>query len=140
MKNNTNMIIVRTLENMDDVSKAISLEEFELTEEVVKEIAKRVLNQALLMEDKTKKEEIYNEFKEIVIRKAHNKNEYKKYLSCYKENANYKQTEETRQKEKENLIESRQALTALLSDLNEKLQEEVPGKKLIKEINFKKES
>ena len=54
--------------------------------------------------------------------------------------ARYKQKDKEALMQKQELSTKRKELLTLLSNLNDSLQEQVPGKRIIKEIDFKKES
>ena len=85
--------------------------------------------------------EVRKPFVYKLLRKATNKKEYKKYLEyshdfLEKTDLDKKLLE---QEEQENQLQTkRQELTSILYNLNDKLQETTPGKRLLKEIDFKK--
>ena len=85
------------------------------------------------------------EIRELVayklLRKATNKKEYKKYLEYYRDFLEKTDVDKKliEQEEKENQLQTkRQEFTSLIYNLNDKLQETTPGKRLLKEIDFKK--
>ena len=87
-----------------------------------------------------------------LVRKAHNKKEYKEYKKLaqdYLDKTDYKKQLEQEMIERKKiaaeqkikkleLLSKRHELSTFLYNLNDKLQEEVPGKTIIKNINFKK--
>ena len=89
-----------------------------------------------------------NDVSNLLIRKASNKKEYKeykKYVNEFLDKTDYSKIMEERQKEiekkqqeKQLLKAKRSELSSFLFNLNDKLQEEVPGKTRIKNIKFKK--
>ena len=89
-----------------------------------------------------------NDVSDLLIRKASNKKEYKeykKYVNDFLDKTDYSKIMEERQKEIEKKQQEQQLLNAkrsefstLLYNLNDKLQEEVPGKTRIKNIKLKK--
>ena len=88
---------------------------------VRKEIADKLLNKAKNEEDKERLLKHYNKFLEETDIKG--------------QRAKLKQE---RRRQKLILKASRQEFTSLLRNLNDKLQEEVPGEKILKDIDFKK--
>ena len=85
------------------------------------------------------------EIRELVayklLRKATNKKEYKKYLEYSRDFLEKTDVDKKllEKEEQENQLQTkRQELTSILYNLNDKLQETTPGKRLLKEIDFKK--
>ena len=88
-----------------------------------------------------------NDIADTLIRKARNKKEYKeynKYVSEFLDKTDYQKIlyeryieELYKEQELNKLKLKRKVLSTLLYNLNEKLQEEVPGKTKIKNIKFK---
>ena len=140
------------LENIptEYIAKMIALKNFNLTEEDIEVIGKEVLKYQ--KHYLRVKEDLVFAIKDAIIRKATNKNEYKMYKNFAKrfENlADYnsycrekrtRQIEEEKQKvlEKEQITMARRKLYIRLYNLNDSLQEQVPGKSLIKNLTFKK--
>ena len=76
-----------------------------------------------------------------ILKKAKTKKEYQKLLVLSKEFLRKTDVDKKRRaiyKEKELQKGIRKELTNLFYNLNDKLQEQVPGKRLLKEVNFKK--
>ena len=122
--------------------------DFRVTKNMVDNITESVVRHIDLTAWDYNPDEYCNTIASLLIRKAHNKKEYKeykKYVEEFLDKTDYKKILEERKQEKEKerqkelqLLDKREELSTLLYNLNEKLQEEVPGKTKIKNINFKK--
>jgi len=122
--------------------------DFRVTKNIVDNLIESVVRHIDLTAWDYDTDEYCNTIAGLLIRKAHNKKEYKeyrKYANEFLDKADYRKILAERKKEQEREIQAkrllqtkREELSTLLYNLNEKLQEEVPGKTKIKNINFKK--
>lgn len=139
-------IIARSYRDMYKFIKILKLD-FKLTKNIIDDITKLVVSDidVIVIYDI---EKYRNAVSHTLIKKASNKKEYKeykKYVDEFLAKTNYSKIMAEREQEKEKkrlqellLDEKREELSTLLYNLNEKLQEEVPGKTKIKNINFKR--
>lgn len=121
--------------------------DFRVTKNMVDNITESVVRHIDLTARDYNPDEYCNTIASLLIRKAHNKKEYKEYRKYANEflaktdyskiMAEREQQKAQQRQEKLRLIEKREELSTLLYNLNEKLQAEVPGKTKIKNIDFK---
>lgn len=115
-------------------------------------IGKRVLSYQKSFDSENK--ELIEQIKSAIIHKAKDKEEYKTYCelaSMFEQLADYKAYKEQQEKERierekakvqeeRKLLNARYEFILRLSNMNESLQEQVPGKRVIKELVFQKEN
>lgn len=134
-----------------DISSFIALSNYEIKPEHIEIIGKRVLDYQKSIGEVSK--DLVEEIKIAILRKAKNKNEYKTYLGfakCFEYIADYasykKQIEKAekeyvkaREERNNELFKARYEAVLRLYNMNESLQEQVPGKTVIKNLIFKKD-
>lgn len=143
-RNLDDLVILKTL-NSFDIAKFVSLSNFKFTEEKIKFIGKRFFEEQVYLERSLN--EFINYIKNAILLKSKNKQEYKqnqKYANLLSEISNCEAYfENIRLKEKEKELEQqkldnkRQELSTLLFNINDIFQENVPSRKLIKDVNIK---
>lgn len=140
VRENNDLYILNGLKTTDDLCQFITLSNFEVTEEKIKILAKRYIDFQKEMGFSYYKYS-RNRVKNIIIRKAKNKTEYKKYLEyadIFMEDSDYNQFLQNEAQEQERLNNARNELLIRLYNMNDSLQEQVPGKTHIKDLKFRK--
>lgn len=136
----------------NDIPSFISLSNYKTSIDDIELIGKKLLREQLfgLIKDLNLIEQI----KSAIIHKAKDKEEYKTYCKlaetfgqladykAYKKQIEAEEQERVRLKEQREreLLNARYEVLLRLYNLNESLQEQVPGKRVIKELVFKKEN
>lgn len=104
-------------------------------------IGKRVLSYQKYFDSENK--ELVEQIKSAIIHKAKDKEEYKTYCKLaktFEKFADFKAYKEQQEQKRIELFNARYEVILRLSNMNESLQEQVPGKRIIKELVFQKEN
>lgn len=147
---NDNILILDCLA-IKDIPSFIALTNYKTSIVDIERIGKRIIRLQRLGQEINK--ELIEQIKSAIIHKAKDKEEYKTYCelakmferisdySAYKKERE-KETEERKRlkaQEERKLLNARYELILRLYNMNESLQEQVPGKKVIKDLVFQKE-
>lgn len=147
---NDDTIIIDCL-NIEELPSFIALSNYKTSLADIESIGKRVLREQRHGGEVNKK--LIEEIKSAIIHKAKGKEEYKTYCKmaamfehiadyeAYKKEREKAREEQKRLREQEErkLLNARYEFILRLYNMNESLQEQVPGKKVIKELVFQKE-
>lgn len=142
------------LENIsvEDIASFIALSNYQTSIADSELMGRRVLG---VQKDGNKiRLDLIEQIKSAIIHKSKNKEEYKTYCKLaetFEQLADYKAYKKQKEKEREEarkakeqrereLLNARYEVILRLYNLNESLQEQVPGKRVIKELVFKKEN
>ena len=136
---------------IEEIPSFIALTNYKTSIADIECIGKRVLREQRRHGEINK--ELVEQIKSAIIHKAKDKKEYKTYCELaemFENIADYEAYMRQREKEREEkrrlkaqeereLLNARYNFILRLSNMNESLQEQVPGKKVIKELVFQKE-
>ena len=134
--NNDDLFLIEQI-NYRNIPKLICLSSFILTKEKIETIAKKVIFNRINNKNQEEYDNYILDIKNSIIHKAKNKEEYKellKYVQLF---------EKLISCDKEIIWEHDTALNIFLGqmyELNEYAQENVPSRRLVKEVNYKKDS
>jgi len=138
IRNNDDYVAIEYL-SMDEIIEFIKLRNFRITPENLVLIINKFRNYY--------KQDINSTYKymktqiiDAIIRKAKNKEEYKQmleYVKYFVANTDFEKEELDELQKQQLLQNARTNLSTVLYNLNEQLQETEPGRKLLKNINFK---
>ncbi len=156
IRENDDFLVLEMLYIENIINKLLKLKNFEITEEKVRKIADRVHKSRVSMNATTKynidylegglkgMREVDKEITETIIRKAKNKEEYKRfkeYASIYEciagvdnELERLKRSQNKKEKERKDLEAKRKEFSTLLFNLSEYTLDNFPARRLIKEI------
>lgn len=151
IKANDDKFILQSLP-VNEIPSFIALSNYKTSIADIELIGKRVLSYQKYFNKENK--ELVEQIKSAIIHKAKDKEEYKTYCelaSMFEQLADYKtykrqqlkeRMERVRAKaqEERELLNARYEFILRLSNMNESLQEQVPGKRVIKELVFQKEN
>lgn len=151
IKANDDKFILQSLP-VNEIPSFIALPNYKTSIADIELIGKRVLSYQKYFNKENK--ELVEQIKSAIIHKAKDKEEYKTYCelaSMFEQLADYKTYKRQQLKERMERVrakaqEEREILNARyefilrLSNMNESLQEQVPGKRVIKELVFQKEN
>lgn len=149
---NDNKFILRNI-SVEDIASFIALSNYQTSIADIELISKRLLRKQI-EENEEVKTDLIEQIKSAIIHKSKNKEEYKTYCKLaetFEQLADYKAYKKQKEKEREEarkakeqrereLLNARYEVILRLYNLNESLQEQVPGKRVIKELVFKKEN
>lgn len=136
---------------VEDIPSFIALTNYKTSIADIELLGKRVLN--IQIRHNRAIPYLIEQIKSAIIHKAKDKEEYKTYCelaSIFEQIADYNAYKSQQEKEREErarireqkrmeLLQARYEVVLRLSNMNESLQEQVPGKRVIKDLIFRKE-
>ena len=111
---------------------------FKVTKDIIEMLSNHIRNN--FEENQEKIDYLREKISTGLIKKASNKEElkeYEKHVKHFLNQTDYQKYLNQQELKRQELATKRKELSTLLYNLNDKLQEEVPGKTIIKNINFK---
>jgi len=111
---------------------------FKVTKDIIEMLSNHIRNN--FEENQEKIDYLREKISTGLIKKASNKEElkeYEKHVKYFLNQTDYQKYLNQQELKRQELATKRKELSTFLYNLNDKLQEEVPGKTIIKNINFK---
>ena len=131
--NNDDLFLIEQI-NYKELSKLIELPSFILTDVKVKKISEKLLSN---YSNREEDEKLFETIKSTILHKAHNKKDYKELLRYTLLLDEIKRTKIEKQDTVWKYDTAKRILLKQLYELNEYAQENVPSRRLVKEVKFK---